>query len=486
MCYQSSGCPWLLPLSIMLPIRSKPMFRQNGLHAGRSNFMTKAIADVASKSVAFRRQRYLEENFGIRGNPELQKNPCAPWVVPKSGIEEAVQLMESGDMFRYNRPDADSVVSRVECEMAAYTGHKYCVALNSGGSALFLSLLAAGVTPKEKVFSNALTFGAVPSSIHHTGAKTVFVESTDSYVIDLDDLERKCKENPDVRFLLISHMRGKIADMDRVEEICNEHNVTMIEDCAHSFGVFWNGKHTGHKGVAACISSQAYKMLNSGEGGFVVTNDETIAAFVIVAAGGYEKLYKKHVCRPRDEVFEQIGKLKIPNYSMRMSNLHAAVLLPQIGVMEERRALCNQRYVQVAARLEIGANNLGVRMKIPPQHPKVDACNDSIQFNLLNYTWDQCQEYLKAVKKRGVPVSVFGSHDNARNYKTWQFLGDVPHLEQTEHVIRFAVDVRLPPEFNDEDCDIMTDCLIAGFRDAGLDNYDIVDFKVEDPVPAVS
>lgn len=400
-------------------------------------------------------------------SPTIKKDFCAPWTVPESGIADARGLMASGDLFRYNRQDADSTVSQAECALAAYTGHKYCLALNSGASAIFLALISAGVKGGDKVFSNALTFGAVPSAIHHAGAKVEFVESTSAYVIDLEHLEKKCQECPDVRFLLISHMRGKLADMDVVESVCKKYNVTLLEDCAHSLGVFWDGKHSGHKGVAACISTQAYKMLNSGEGGFLLSNDPVVAARAIVASGGYEKLYKKHVATPPDEVFESIGKLKIPNYSMRMSNLHAAVLIPQIAIVEERRALCNRRFEQVSARLIDGAASVNASIEVPEQHPKVRPCNDSLQFNLIGYSWDQCKEYLENVKQRGVPISVFGAQDNARNYRTWEFLGDLPEMKKTDSVIRFAVDVRLPPQFEDEDFDLMADCLVAGFDSVG-------------------
>ncbi|CAD7701738.1 unnamed protein product [Ostreobium quekettii] len=400
-------------------------------------------------------------------NPVLTKDFCAPWTVPESGIADALGLMASGDLFRYNRNDANSAASRAEVALSEYTGHKYCLAVNSGASAIFLSLVSAGVKPGDKVFSNALTFGAVPSAIHHAGASVEFVESTNAYVLDTEHLEKKCQECPDVRFLLISHMRGKLADMDEVARICDKYNVTLLEDCAHSLGVFWDGKHSGHHGVACCISTQAYKMLNSGEGGFMLTNDPVIAAKAIVGAGGYEKLYKKHIATPPDEVFESIGKLKIPNYSMRMSNLHAAVLIPQIAVVGDRVALCNRRYDRVTARFEVAAQRVGASMEVPAQHPKVGPCNDSLQFNLIGYSWEQCQAYLANVKARGVPVSVFGAHDNARNYRTWEFLGDLPVMAQTDHIIRFAVDVRLPPQFDNEDFDLMADCLAAGFLSIG-------------------
>lgn len=104
-----------------------------------------------------------------------------PDPVPQSGIDEAVSLMSSGRMYRYNVPNAEeSTVSKCEVEVTKYTGHKYCVALNSCGSAIMLMMKCAGLEPGDEVLSNAFTFGAVPSAIEHAGGKVrycVFVLS---------------------------------------------------------------------------------------------------------------------------------------------------------------------------------------------------------------------------------------------------------------------------------------------------------------------
>ena len=95
-----------------------------------------------------------------------------PDPVPESGIMEAVRLMSSGRMYRYNVKDSkESVVSQCEVEIANYTGHKYCVALNSCGSAIMLIMKCAGLKYGDEVMSNAFTFGAVPSAIEHAGGK---------------------------------------------------------------------------------------------------------------------------------------------------------------------------------------------------------------------------------------------------------------------------------------------------------------------------
>ena len=102
----------------------------------------------------------------------ISRDIKTPDPVPQSGIDEAVSLMSSGRMYRYNVPNAaESTVSKCEVEIAEYTGHKYCVALNSCGSAIMLMMKCAGLKNGDQVVSNAFTFGAVPSGIEHAGGK---------------------------------------------------------------------------------------------------------------------------------------------------------------------------------------------------------------------------------------------------------------------------------------------------------------------------
>merc|ERR1712032_510521 len=99
--------------------------------------------------------------------------------------------------YRYTlKPGEESVVSMCEKDVVEYTGHKYCVALNSCGSALMLLLKTTGLEHGGKVLSNAFTFGAVPSAIEHAGGKAVYVESNYDHVMDINDLEMKLVAYP--------------------------------------------------------------------------------------------------------------------------------------------------------------------------------------------------------------------------------------------------------------------------------------------------
>jgi len=382
-----------------------------------------------------------------------------PDPIPEEGQQAAMELMASGRLYRYNvAPGEDSVVSQCEQEIADYTGFKYCVGLNSCGSALMLLLKTTGLQPGGKVLSNAFTFGAVPSAIEHASGKAVYVESNKDHVINVVDLEKKLKENPDAKHVLISHMRGKVADMDTIKKLCDKYDAILLEDCAHSLGVIWQGQHTGHKGVACAISSQSYKMINSGEGGFLLTDDPEIAAQTAVIAGAYEGLSGKHKTVPGPEHFAN-KPVQLPNYSLRMSNLAASVIRPQIKTLEERIEKYNQRYIDLVEKLEA---RVGDHMYIPQLTPGVTRMvHDSIQFNLdEKFTHEMLQEFLNECSAHGLPVELFGHKSNARNFINWGFApADVP-LPETAKMLERACDCRMPLMWDDEDFDDLANVLI--------------------------
>ena len=374
-------------------------------------------------------------------------------------------------MYRYNVKTAEeSVISQCEVEIAAYTGHKYCVALNSCGSALMLLLKTTGLKNGDKVLSNAFTFGAVPSAIEHAGGKAVYVESNYDHVMNVEDLEKKLKANPDCKHVMISHMRGKVGDMAAIKKLCDEHDAILLEDCAHSLGVRYGDKHSGHVGVACGISSQSYKMINSGEGGFLLTDDPEIAAKTAVYAGAYEGLSVKHITVPGLEHFKDLPN-QIPNYSLRMNGLSAAVIRPQIKTLDERIAKYNKRYNTLADKM---AERVGQHMHIPGLTPEVTMMvHDSFQFNLdKKFTPEMIEAFLKECGDHGLPVELFGHKSNARNFVNWGFAPAEDPLPLTAEMLSRACDVRLPLMWDDEDFDDMANVLIESLEkvleDAGV------------------
>ena len=181
----------------------------------------------------------------------LTRDLTEPEPIPEAGIARAVELMRSGRLFRYGETGDDQRdVALLESEFAAYVGRRFCVACNSGGGAMFLALKVLDVAPGDAVLVNGFTLAPVPGAIAHAGARPVVVEIGPDYVIDVEDLRRKAVASG-AKVLLLSHMRGHLADMDAVTAACRDLGLRLVEDCAHALGAAWNGRAVGSFGEAA-------------------------------------------------------------------------------------------------------------------------------------------------------------------------------------------------------------------------------------------
>ncbi|MBR0662221.1 DegT/DnrJ/EryC1/StrS family aminotransferase [Neoroseomonas oryzicola] len=372
----------------------------------------------------------------------------APPPIPESSIAAAEAVLRSGWTHRYGETLGDaSDAAMLEAEFAAHLGTRYCVAVNSCGSAMYLALLCTGVRPGDRVLMNAFTLAPVPGAVAHAGAEHVLVEVTQDLVIDLDDLARKARASG-ARHLLLSHMRGHIADMTRLMALCDDLGVTVIEDCAHTMGARWAGRPTGTFGKAGCFSLQAYKHVNAGEGGLIATDDPDIAARAILYSGSY-MLYRQHRARPGEDVFAR-WKDVTPNYSLRMSNLVAAVARPQIALLAGRARIWNDRHGRLAALL--GAIP-GLRLPHRPQEEEF--VQSSIQFAVAGLDADAFAHFLAGCRARGVYLKWFGSRE-AEGYTSvpgqWRYLADPHTPAATAAVLERLCDMRIPLTLAEADC----------------------------------
>jgi dTDP-4-amino-4,6-dideoxygalactose transaminase len=385
----------------------------------------------------------------IKAPPAFTKDFTRPMSIPEEGIAAAVDVMRSGRLFRYCATSAEtSQVAMAEKEFAEMVNQKYALGVNSCSSAIMLALMAVGVTPGDQVITNGFTFTALPSTIMRLGAEPVLVEATRRWTMDLDDLEKKVEAFPDAKVLLLSHMRGKVADMDRVVEICDKHGLTLVEDCAHSCGVTWRGKQLGYHAKVTAYSTQSDKVINSGEGGFITTDDDEIAAKIIYLSGCYERRYGKHAVRPDDELCEA-AMAEMPNLSTRMNEVTAAVMRPLIKNLPERVAKYNARYDAVVDILNAEGNGVVV---VPKQDDRVSGVGDHLNFYLEGVDDEQNAVFRTTCVSMGVPVSWFQSQVNARWHVNWRKYGAPEFdLPATDATLRFAYDLKMPPYFEDED-----------------------------------
>lgn len=365
--------------------------------------------------------------------------------IPEEGIAAALEVLRSGRLHRYNlAPGEVGETALLEQEFADQVGAKYCLALASGGYAMATALRAVGVRPGDNVLTNAFTLAPVPGAIAALGAVPVFVGVTEQLTIDMDDLEAKADR---AKVLLLSHMRGHICDMDRLMRIAAAHELMVIEDCAHTMGAAWNGVASGRHGIAGCYSTQTYKHVNSGEGGFLITDDADLAARATILSGSYMH-YDRHLAAPGPEVFERV-KYDTPNVSGRMDHLRAAILRPQLRQLAAQGAAWNARYAVV----EAGLRDLpGLTLIARPGEE--DYVASSFQFLLLDWSERAVGEVLARCASRGVELKWFGGAEPTgftSRYDSWRYAPSVP-MPATDRVLKAIVDMRLPLTFSLDDC----------------------------------
>ena len=379
--------------------------------------------------------------------------------IPQVGIDNAISVMKSGRLHRYNTLEGeDSVTSQLELLFSKWQGSKYCLACTSGGVAIQLALRSVGVKPGDNVLANAFTLAPVPGAIENVGANSILVEIDENFHINIADFTEKANASKS-KFLLLSHMRGHITNMDKLVEICKSLKIQIIEDCAHTMGAKWDGKRSGNFGLVSAFSTQTYKHINSGEGGFLVTNDDEVIAKAIMHSGSY-MLYEKHASSPNNAIFEKV-KLKTSNFSGRMDNLRSSILIPQLKDLDNKVIKWNNLYKEIYDKLKTQDD-----IFIPNRDKREFYVGSSIQFRLKTFTDKKIQDFIKNCKKRGVDLKWFGDKDPiayTSRYDSWKYIENIPVLKNTLEILKTTVDMRIPLTFNNNDCKIISKIIIEEF-----------------------
>ena len=224
-------------------------------------------------------------------------------------------------------------VSSFEDEFAKYVGTKYSVGLASGLDALWLAFRILGIGKGDEVLVQGNAYIACVMGITINGATPIFVEPNEHFGIDADKLEEKITDK--TKAILVVHLYGMASNMEKIVSICKRHNLKLVEDCAQSHGACYNGKMTGTFGDIGCFSFYPSKNLGAfGDGGAIVTNDETIAKdFKIYRNYGSEKRYYNKVVGTNSRLDEiQAGLLR--------------VRLNHLDELNEERKLIADRYTK--------------------------------------------------------------------------------------------------------------------------------------------
>jgi perosamine synthetase len=213
-------------------------------------------------------------------------------------------------------------ISLFEKKFGEFIGINHSTAVSNGTVALHLALVTLGVGEGDEVIVPSFTYIASVSTIVITGAKPVFVDSLeDSWQMDPADVKRKI--TPNTKAIMAVHIYGHPCEMNELYKIAKENNLFLIEDCAEAFGSLYHGKHVGTFGDISTFSFYGNKTITTGEGGMVVTNDETL----------YDRAYhlKMHgLAKYRQYWHDVIG------FNYRMTNICAAIGLAQLENAKEK------------------------------------------------------------------------------------------------------------------------------------------------------
>jgi perosamine synthetase len=233
-------------------------------------------------------------------------------------------------------------INQFEREFANYINTSYATTVSNGTVAIHLALLALGISEGDEVIVPTLTYIASVNAIAYTGATPVFVDSLmETWQMDPDDIRKKITAR--TKAIMAVHLYGHPCDMDAIKQICEEHQLFLIEDCAEAIGSMYKNQHVGTFGDIATFSFFGNKTITTGEGGMVVTNDHTLYERAVHLKG-------QGLAKHRQYWHDVIG------YNYRMTNICAAIGVAQL----EQVDVYLSRKREIAALYSASLNNENV------------------------------------------------------------------------------------------------------------------------------
>ena len=224
-------------------------------------------------------------------------------------------------------------VGRFEQEFAAYKQAPYAAAVSSCSAALHLVLVALGIKPGDEVIAPSMTFCSTVHAIVHAGATPVLVDC-DRATMNLDPSLIESRITPRTKALIVVHMCGRSCDMDPILEIARKHGLKIVEDCAHAIETTYHGRPAGLLGDAGCFSFYPTKSITTGDGGMVISRHRQLIERVKLLS--YNGVATSAWTRFAGDVagYEVLAA----GYKYNMTDLEAALALPQLPFLEERWA----------------------------------------------------------------------------------------------------------------------------------------------------
>jgi dTDP-4-amino-4,6-dideoxygalactose transaminase len=382
----------------------------------------------------------------VRTTPWPTYDKGAVFVQPEDEAA-ALRAIRSHSYFRYDhRPEQETECGQLEAELCEYFGTRHALATSSGTTALALAIMAAGLPPGSLIACPGFTFVATPSAIVLAGCRPFLVEVDENLHMDLADLRRRW--TPEIKAIMVVHMRGFAADLDGLTSFAAEMGVPLFEDAVPALGAELSGRKLGTFGTAGAFSTQSDKSLNSGEGGFLVTDDANLFARAVVLSGAYEGRVRRHF---PDGGLSLSCDLDLPLLSFRMDEIRAALLRSELQRLPVRLELFRRNYEYVSTALA----GLPIELRRP-------VAPGAYLGEALIFRVPDAEFFAGALCAEGIDARNLGSDRdfNVRVFWNWRFLfpGQDPSairalLPNTTEHLRQAVDIPLSSCLTLADCD---------------------------------
>jgi dTDP-4-amino-4,6-dideoxygalactose transaminase len=298
----------------------------------------------------------MDRKLAINGGPASVTTPL-PEMYPggmKIGEEEAAEVLEvlrNKRLFRYYGPNpGPSKVEELEKAFSQFMGRRFAVAVTSGTAALICSLQGLEIGPGDEVIVPAYTWIASASAVVAVGAVPILAEVDQSLTLDAEDVEQKI--TPFTKGMIAVHMRGAPCEMEKLMAVARKHQLKVVEDTAQANGASYRGKRLGSIGDAGAYSLQFNKIITSGEGGIVTTDDDMVNERVQMyqdVVGGI----RNHI--PDDQI--------LPGINFRMPELLGAVALVQLRRLEQLLRDMRQRKQIIKSSMTDIARSKGIEFR---------------------------------------------------------------------------------------------------------------------------
>ena len=276
--------------------------------------------------------------LAITGGKPARKKPFTQW--PMSTKAEAAALKDVLTSTKWGgQPFPGKHATAFAKKFAKVHTVKYAQCVNTGTVAIQASLIAVGIQPGDEVIVPAYTWEGTVGPVLLVNAVPVFVDvDPDTYCLDAKLIEKAI--TPKTKAILPVHLGMRFADMDEILRIAKKHNLKVIEDCAHAHGGMWKGKGAGSMGDLGAFSFQSSKLITSGEGGAVITNNLE-----------YMELVQSYINAGRASLTDNFHH-RIIGFNYRLGEFQAAVLGPQLDRLPKQAAIREKNMKRFESKLQ--------------------------------------------------------------------------------------------------------------------------------------